>query len=147
MKELYLFLALLAGLAVVVQTGVNSQLNFLTNNPVFTALISFVVGTLGILLYLLFTDRNALLQPTGFKGQWWLYVGGLLGAFYITAVVIVAPRLGAATTIGLIVASQLIFAVIFDHFGWLGFPVKEVSLIRIVGVILLIAGVFLIRKF
>lgn len=147
MKELYFILAILAGLAVAVQTGINSQLNALTKNPTLTALISFVVGTVSLLLYLLFTDKNALLQPGDLKAPWWLYIGGLLGAFYISTIVIVAPRLGAATTISFIVASQLIFAVIFDHFGWLGFPLKEISLTRVIGVLLLIAGVYLIRKF
>jgi len=45
------------------------------------------------------------------------------------------------------VAGQLIFAVVFDHFGLLGFPVKSVSLFRLAVVILMIAGVYLVRKF
>ncbi|WP_242927763.1 DMT family transporter [Pontibacter vulgaris] len=148
MKEIYYLLAILAGLAVATQTGINSQLNVLTRNPVFTALISFAIGTVALLLYILFTDKSVLMQqPPGMQTQWWKYTGGLLGAFYVTAIVIIAPRLGAATTISIVVASQLIFAVIFDHFGLLGFPLKEVSFTRIAGVILLIAGVYLIRKF
>ncbi|MBC5775443.1 DMT family transporter [Pontibacter sp. KCTC 32443] len=148
MKELYFILVILAGLAIAIQTGVNAQLNVLLKNPVFTSLVSFMVGTFGLLLFILFTDRNALVQQyPNLQTHWWKYTGGLLGAFYISVIVIVAPRLGAATTIGFAVASQLIFAVIFDHYGWLGFPLKEVSLARILGVILLIAGVYLIRKF
>ena len=148
MKELYFILVILAGLAIAIQTGVNAQLNVLLKNPVFTSLVSFMVGTVGLLSFILFTDRNALVQQfPNLQTHWWKYTGGLLGAFYISVIVIVAPRLSAATTIGFAVASQLIFAVIFDHFGWLGFPLKEVSFARILGVILLIAGVYLIRKF
>ncbi|NEM98274.1 DMT family transporter [Pontibacter burrus] len=121
MKELYFAIAIFAGLAITVQTGINSQLSIVTRNPVLTALISFVVGTAALLLYLLFSDRNALLQPVSVQAKWWLYTGGLLGALYVSTIVVIAPRLGAATTLGFVVASQLIFAVIFDQFGWLGF--------------------------
>lgn len=141
-------IALLAGLAVVIQAGVNSELKLSINNPILTALLSFCVGTIFLFMYILLTNRTPLPSLTTLAGiSWWKWTGGLLGAIYITAVIIVSPRIGAANTIGFIVAGQLIAAVIFDHFGWIGFPVKMISLGRIAGVALLIAGVYLIRRF
>jgi transporter family-2 protein len=57
------------------------------------------------------------------------------------------PRLGVALTFSLIVAGQMLITLVLDHFGFLGVPVKEVSLMRILGVILITGGVVLIRKF
>jgi bacterial/archaeal transporter family-2 protein len=147
-KEIYYLIALIVGLAVVTQTGVNSQLNLITNNSTVTALISFLVGTTALLIYVLITSPASLSNPVAlFQGEWWKYTGGLFGAFFISMVVIIAPKIGAANTLGFIVAGQLIFGVIYDHFGLIGFPVKALSLFRIVGVCLLIAGLYLIRKY
>jgi transporter family-2 protein len=81
-----------------------------------------------------------------YKIPWWKYLGGVMGAFYITTVVIIAPKIGAANTLGFIVAGQLISAVIFDHFGLMGFVIRQITLPRILGVIFLVLGVYLIRK-
>jgi transporter family-2 protein len=146
-KEIYYLLALIAGLAVAVQTGANAQLRLIVQNPTITALISFLVGTFILFIYVMLTSYQQLPEAaTMYKIPWWKYLGGVMGAFYITTVVIIAPRIGAANTLGFIVAGQLISAVIFDHFGLLGFVVRQVTLPRLLGVIFLILGVYLIRK-
>ena len=75
------------------------------------------------------------------------WVGGLLGAFFVTAAVTLVPRLGVAMTFSLIIAGQMLVTIIIDHFGLLGVPVKEISLVRVAGILLITAGVVLIRKF
>jgi transporter family-2 protein len=61
--------------------------------------------------------------------------------------VILAPRIGVAMTFSLIVAGQMLITLILDHFGFLGLPVKEINLARIGGILLISAGVVIIRKF
>jgi bacterial/archaeal transporter family-2 protein len=78
---------------------------------------------------------------------WWAWVGGLLGAFYVTATVVVPVRIGAAAFFGILVAAQLVTSVLVDQFGWVGFPQREVSPLRLVGVGLLVAGALLVRLF
>ena len=146
-KELYYILALLAGLAVAIQTGANAQLRLIVNSPIITACISFMVGTTVLLIYVLITSRQQIPELTVLSQiSWWKWIGGLMGVIYITTVVIVAPKIGAANTLGFIVAGQLISAVLFDHFGWIGFAIRPVSIWRIAGVIFLILGVYLLRK-
>lgn len=146
-KEIYYLLALLAGLAVAVQTGVNAQLKLVVNNPTLTALLSFSVGTIILLIYVLLSSYHSLPSVNMLAGiPWWKWLGGVMGAFYITTVVIIAPKIGAANTLGFIVAGQLISAVIFDHFGLIGFVIRPITLLRILGVIFLILGVYLIRR-
>lgn len=147
-KEIYYLVAILAGLAVTIQAGANAQLRLAVGNPVITALISFMVGTSILVTYVLFTSTHLLPSPKIITGiSWWKWIGGALGVFYIISVIIVAPRIGAATTFGFIVAGQLIFAVLFDHFGFIGFPQHPVTWLRIAGVVLLLIGVYLILRY
>lgn len=147
-KEVYYIIGLVAGLAVTIQSGINAQLNILTKSPVISTLISFVTGTaLLIIITLLFHTKSVKTLPLPDTENWWKFTGGLLGVVYVLSVVIIFPKLGAATTLSLIVAGQLVFALVFDHFGWFGFPVKTISLGRIAGIGLIILGVWLVRKF
>jgi bacterial/archaeal transporter family-2 protein len=146
MKIQYYLLSLLAGIAVAIQTGVNSQLRADTGNPIFTALISFSTGTIALLiLYFTFFQKSPAF-PQAYSFEWWKFTGGLLGVLYVTAVVIAAPRIGAANALGFIVAGQFIAAIIIDHHGWMGLPIKSVSWYRISGIALLLGGVYLIQK-
>ena len=69
-----------------------------------------------------------------------------MGAIYICSLIIVVPKIGAANMLGYCVAAQLIFAVIFDHFGWLGFPIHYISWQRVLGVALLMLGLYFVKK-
>jgi bacterial/archaeal transporter family-2 protein len=142
----YYLLSLLAGICVAIQTGVNSQLRHDTNNPIFTALISFTIGTAALLILYFSFFRQSPAFPQGYNFEWWKFTGGLCGVLYITAVVIAAPRIGAANSLGLIVLGQFVAAIIIDHFGWMGLPVKEISWYRVGGICLLMAGAYLIQK-
>jgi transporter family-2 protein len=146
MKIQYYLISLLAGIAVAFQTGVNSQLRTDTNNPVFTALISFGVGTIALMILYITLFRQSPLFPHGYSFEWWKFTGGLLGVMYVTAVVIAAPKIGAANSLALIVAGQFITAIIIDHFGLMKLPLTPVSVYRVAGIVLLLAGVYLIQK-
>jgi bacterial/archaeal transporter family-2 protein len=146
MKILYYLISVAAGIGVAFQTGVNSQLRTETNNPVLTALISFGVGSVALLLLYFAFFRQSPAFPDNFAFQWWKFSGGLLGVLYVTAVVIAAPRIGAANSLAFIVGGQFVAAIVIDHYGWMRLPVTPVSAYRIAGIILLLAGVYLIQK-
>ena len=76
-----------------------------------------------------------------------VWIAGILGAFYVAAVIILAPRLGVALTFVLVVAGQMAVSLLVDHYGLLGLPVKQINWQRLVGVLLLIGGVLMIRRF
>jgi transporter family-2 protein len=147
-KEIYYFIAFIAGSGIAIQSGANAQLRLLVNNPMITALMSFLVGTF-VLIILVLTTASKELPSTQVLVHisWWKWLGGIMGAFYICSVVITAPKIGAANTLGFVMAGQLLFAVLFDHFGWLGFQPHAISPMRILGVALLLLGIFLIQKY
>ncbi|CAN5746999.1 DMT family transporter [soil metagenome] len=146
-KEFLYLIALLVGAGISVQAGVNAQLRTATGNPILTALISFLVGTSILLGAYLLTARTPPPYAAIVGLSWWKFMGGVMGTLYITGIIVLAPRIGAANTIGFTIAGQLIFAVVLDHFGWIGFPVRPISLMRAAGVLLIILGIFLVQKY
>jgi transporter family-2 protein len=76
-----------------------------------------------------------------------VWTGGVIGAVYVTLTVILVPRLGPALMFGTIVAGQMLAALVLDHYGLLGVPTHPVNVGRLVGALLLIAGVVMIRRF
>jgi transporter family-2 protein len=147
MKTQYVILALIGGAAVVVQVGVNSELRRYADQAIWATLVSFVVGTSALAICFLVT-RQVWPARARFAGApWWIWVGGLLGAFYVLTSVIAGPRLGAAAYLGCVITGQLVASVLIDHFGWVGFPVHTASPGRIIGAILLLAGVALVLRY
>jgi transporter family-2 protein len=76
---------------------------------------------------------------------WWGWLGGFVGATYVTTVFTAIPAIGAAAAIGLTVAGQQIASIFVDRYGWFKLPQRPVSFVRLAGVVLLLAGVALIK--
>lgn len=144
---IFLFVALLVGAFLPLQVGVNTKLGEAVGSPLLSALISFSVGTIALLSYILITGiplANAANAKNASPIAW---TGGLLGAFFVASSIILLDKLGAAMTISLIIAGQMLMSLIMDHFGLLGMDVKPISFGRVAGVVLVVAGVILIRRF
>lgn len=136
----------LAGAGLSLQAGVNARLQLAwAQSPVLTALVSFMVGALGLLVCLLVTRVSIPALPE--KITWWHWTGGLLGAFMVLMAVVGVPRLGGTTMFSLVIAGQLMASLFFDHFGLFGFAQHSISLPRLGGLFCIALGVVLIRKF
>ena len=143
----YILLALAAGAMMPTQAATNNKMAVLVGSPILSAFISFLVGTVALLGYVLISGAPMGNLASAKEAPAIAWVGGLLGAFFVTATVTLVPRLGMAMTFSLIVAGQMLVTLVIDHFGVLGVPVKEVSLARIAGILLIAGGVVLIRRF
>ena len=141
---LFVILALLTGVTIAVQTGINTQLRSFLGSPLQAVFVSFMVGTVLVALTLL-GRREAPLFARWREMPWWMWLGGVCGLFIVSTNIVVAPRLGAALLISLAIAGQLTTALVLDHYGAFGFPVHTISLARVAGAVLLLAGVVLIR--
>lgn len=146
MKWLFVVFAAVVGTLLPTQAGINAQLAKHLGHPLLAALVSFVVGTIALLIctFVLHTPLPTFSRVM--QAPLYLWIGGLLGVIYLTATIILSPLLGAATMIGLIIAGQMLASIALDHFGLVGFPVHPLSLWRAVGAILLISGVALIQR-
>ena len=80
------------------------------------------------------------------NAPWYALCAGILGLVIVGTIGYTVPRLGLTTAFTVIVASQLVVAVILDHFGLFGAAVRAMDLPRITGLILLILGVWLVLR-
>jgi len=143
----YLLVAIGAGVLLPLQVGVNAQLSHWVNDPIRAAFVSFIVGSLVLLVVAIFVRKP--LPSVGRLGDvpWWVWTGGLIGAFYVAASIILGPKLGAAAFIAAIVAGQAIGSVVIDQYGWVGFREHHISPGRAIGMAFVVAGVALVRFF
>jgi transporter family-2 protein len=140
---------LIAGAALPVQAGINSRLGREMGSPFVASLISFLIGTASILIFVLLARVSA---PEGgyavaaSRAPWWIWLGGVIGAVFVTVAATFASRIGFSLFSAVVIAGQLLTSVALDHFGLLGAERHPVSLFRLVGVVLLVVGIALIRK-
>ncbi len=146
-KILYIFLALAAGVMMPVQAGINALLGAQVKSPVLAATVSFTVGTLFLVLVCLLMRISVPALSVWEKLPLWMWTGGLLGAFFVTTTIILAPKLGAVALLASLVTAQMTASLLLDHFGLIGYPVQPVNLWRIIGVMFLILGVVLVQKY
>ena len=143
---LFMLLALIGGAAAATQVVVNSQLRNWVGHPVVAAFVSFFVGAVVLLLYILVLRLPWPELSKSFQAPWWVWIGGALGAFYVWTTVVVAPKLGAAVLMGMAVTGQMLISLVLDHYGLLGLQRHPMNLWRCLGVGLLLLGVAIIRS-
>ena len=149
MKSIVLFvlLAAVSGAVLPVQAGLNAKMGRAVGDPVYAALISFVIGSAGLLVYAILAKVDLTQISQSNTVHWSVWSAGLLGAFYVAAVIILVPKIGAALTFGLVVTGQLGLSLLLDHYGLLGLPVHAINWQRVMGILFIIGGVLLIRNY
>jgi transporter family-2 protein len=141
-------LALLCGIILTSQIGSNVLLGKLLGDSYVPAAINMLIGVVTTGLLLLIVHKPLPSGATAGTVPWYVWIaGGVLGTLYLTGNILLAPKLGAGALVALVVTGQLLFAVLCDHFGWLGFAQHTASLWRCAGCLLLVAGAALIAKF
>lgn len=140
-----LLLVFVAGWMVALQAPTNAMLARAGGSPVLAALISFAVGTAALLSVWLATESrpNA---STFVSLPWYAWLGGLYGAIYVAVAAYAAPRIGIATLITVVIAGQIVMALWLDHIGALGLEREPLNLGKLLGALLVIAGVILVRR-
>ncbi len=146
MKLVILFLVgTAAGSLITLQSVFNAGLGKRTGNLGSILLITIVSIVFVSTLILLFPKTASLRSLPG-PGEWYLYLGGLLGLGILAAPIFLVPQIGATTTLTALVVGQLLLALFIDHFGLFGTPKIEINSARLAGIILLIIGAYLIAR-
>ncbi|TGK06085.1 DMT family transporter [Leptospira selangorensis] len=141
--------ALLSGLAMSIQPGINSILGKNIESPWLASTISFFVGTiaLGIITFALGEMKSTAFIVQTIKEQpWWIWIGGFLGAIVVTSSLVFAPKIGATSWIALFLLGQVITSILLEKWGILGFPEKPISIQKMIGLGLLILSAWLVKK-
>lgn len=131
------------GLCFGVQVAVNGQLTGVLGSAIHAGFISFTVGALALLVLLVITRPSLRLTvPAGEqKNPWWMWLGGVLGALYVTGVAFLSPLIGSAATVIVTQTGIIAGSLLVDHFGLLSAPRKPVQPLQVIGLVFMIAGV------
>ena len=146
MQAFFLYvLALGAGISVAVQQVLNGALRTALGSPAWAGFASYLGGLLTMIVVLVALGERLPSSRALADTPWWAWSGGVLGGVFILLMILLLPSLGAATLIALVVAGQMAAAITLDHFGAFGLATHPISLSRLLGAALLIAGVVLIK--
>jgi transporter family-2 protein len=138
-------LVAVAGLLVGAQPAVNARMGRAVGS-VPAAAFSFMVGTVALLLIASLTSEGLGSLGNVGKAPWWAFVGGLLGAVYVTVAILTVRTLGVSALTAVVITGQLTAAVLIDRFGLLGIAKQPIGTTRILGLVLLVAGVVLVVR-
>ncbi|BCH30056.1 hypothetical protein MesoLjLc_19860 [Mesorhizobium sp. L-8-10] len=136
----FLLTALLAGAAVPFQAGANAMLGRLLGHPLWATLVSLFVSAALVVPVMLAFRLPVPTIGAAIKGPWWIWVGGAAGVVYVTAALLLAPKLGAASFMIAVIAGQLMASLVIDHFALMNFAHRPTGVARLAGLALILAG-------
>ncbi|MFL0583962.1 DMT family transporter [Solibacillus silvestris] len=143
MKLIIVFLALIGGSAVAIQ----SQINALFSKKVGvleSATVSFTVGALALFFLAFFFGKGNFLNV--FTVPKWQLIGGLLGAFFIVINIFSVNLIGVAATFMAVIIGQILVGAVIDHFGLFGGVVYPINMTKLIALALMFVGIYLFNK-
>ena len=133
--------AALAGAFIPVMAILNGRLGKSMGEALHASVILFGVGFVFCLTVALVLTKSLPQAADLANAKPIEYLGGFIVGFYVISATLLAPRIGLANFIVCAVSAQIIISVVIDHFGLLGAMVRPVSMTRLIGIGLLIAGI------
>lgn len=138
-------IAALAGAAVPFQGGANAALGRALGHPLWATLASLAVSALCILPVLMIL-RVPLPTLGGLGGQpKWIWIGGIAGVVYVTAAILLMPKLGAASFMIAVIAGQIVAALVIDWTGGVGLAARPVDATRLAGTAMVLLGAIVVQ--
>lgn len=146
MRYLMSVFAFSVGVFVPLQAAINNALKAdIGNSTLLAAFVSFAVGTLTLFLFSLVTRQPLQILSSLPHLPWWKLIGGTFGALFVFCTIYLAPRIGFAAMVSLIITGQIVASLLLDRVGFLGLPVREISIVKLSGAVLLVAGMVLVN--
>ncbi|ASJ71450.1 DMT family transporter [Granulosicoccus antarcticus] len=145
MPWLAIGLTITLGVVFAQQPIINAAVSRVVGSPVAAAICSVFITLCCLLVMLPFTSGT--LRPTVLATlPWWTVLGGFIGIGIVAGAAALAPMTGAALFFICLVGGQLMGAAMADHFGAFGLPVKELSMTRVAGLLLVLLGALLASR-
>jgi bacterial/archaeal transporter family-2 protein len=137
---------LMAGIGglLALQPAINAALGRTTGNLA-AALVSFAIGTLLLAAIVSLSGEAGGLGST-FDVPWYYLLGGVLGAAYVFTSLVTVSSIGAGGVAAATITGQLTASIVLDRLGVLGLEETPITLERVLGVVLLLAGTYLIVR-
>ncbi len=138
-----LLMAIVGG-CIALQAPINAGLGKSTGSFA-AATISFAVGTLLLVAIVTLSGRAGGIGEVAHV-QWYYLLGGALGAAYVFSALVLVKEIGAGGVAAATVTGQLVTSVFLDRIGFLGLEQEPLTLSRLLGVVLLLVGTFLVVR-
>lgn len=139
---LAIIIGLIIGIGLPIQTSINSRLKLSVGSPFLASLISFTFGTIFLAIITLVKDKSLFFSTNLLKTQpIWLWLGGIFGVIYLTANILLFPKLGSVQTAIMPILGQIIMGLMIDNFGLFKSLVKPLTFTRVIGAVLVVIGV------
>lgn len=128
------------------QAGANARLGRTLPSGFHGALVSFSVGTLIMIIVTTLVGWRGFSLANVREAPWWSWIGGLIGATFVSVGLFAAPKLGATLYLSGLIVGQMVGGLIVDHFGLVGISPQPISWQKLGGVALLLAGMYLVQR-
>jgi bacterial/archaeal transporter family-2 protein len=133
-RFLPLLIAVFAGALLPAQFATNSALAANLGSVTLTGAVSYSVGA--VFLFMLTLQRGKPNWLAARQGPTWAWFGGAVGSAYVVGSVLLTRALGAALATTLVIASQIVTAILLDHFGALGLEQRRINGARVLAMLL-----------
>jgi bacterial/archaeal transporter family-2 protein len=140
MKIHYYLFTIFLGVILAVHLSMNGKVGSVLNNPRVGNALFWCIGAVAALAIGLTGWREGALGPLKDVHPV-LLTAGALGASLVFAIAWLIPEVGAGPLMIMLLAGQIVGGLLMSHFGWLGSPVDRITLSKLAGVALMIAGV------
>jgi transporter family-2 protein len=148
MRLLPVLVMVAAGFFISIQGPINARLRAAVESPVLSAAISFLSGGLFLLAIMATGALGGV--GGGFRGMQsaplWAYLGGVLGVTFVLGSIVAIPRVGVVVVICAAILGQMVGSYLADTFGWFGVARVPFNPVRLVGIVLMLAGVLLVQR-
>lgn len=139
-----IMIGLAIGFGLPIQTSINARLKDAFGSPFWSSLISFAIGTVGLAAVVLVQGERLIPTFATISSlPWWLWLGGLFGVIYLTSNILLFPQLGAVQTVIFPVLGQILMSLLIDNGGWFDATRDPLTSMRVIGALLVIAGVLI----
>ncbi|AST91037.1 MULTISPECIES: DMT family transporter [Sutcliffiella] len=141
------FIGIGAGMLVSIQAAVNGQLGVALHSSFHAAFVSFLVGFITLLLIVGLKERSftKIKEPIKQSAPWWVWIGGVIGGLYVLINVYLVGQIGTGQTVVLVLFGQIAGSLLVAQFGLFKSIKNQIELIQVVGLIIMVIGVFLIK--
>lgn len=134
-----------AGIGLVVQNTLMVKISQTASTVLIAMLLNSLVGIVLFVSILLVKHGLSGFQELAASMKWWTLLPGLLGSFFVFASISGYQHVGAATTIAVLVASQLIGGLVMDVMRHQGIPWRAL-MGPIGGAVMLVVGAWLVAR-
>ncbi|GAA3607864.1 DMT family transporter [Secundilactobacillus similis DSM 23365 = JCM 2765] len=135
-----------AGMLSASQTAINGHLGLVLNSKIQAAFISFLIGTVALgLIVLVLRLKWHYQSPANGHNPWWMWIGGFIGSFYILGNIYLVPLVGTGLAVIIVLVGLMAGSLLIDQFGWLASKRNPVTSIQLIGLVVMIAGVGVVR--